>query len=149
MFRWDILNLYLKHCSKNSWLQLYLQFTDMRAGDVSSFCASHADSCYCTWQSSFPRGNHQTACSSLGILRSILNSLTAMGTHYIRKPGMQMHDYIYYKHQFPSHYSTECSLSCAQHCHTSLRFFVDVLLHILHPRSKMSSVDPKFDGLGT
>lgn len=61
---------------------------------------------------------------------------------------MQMHDYIGYKHQFPSHYSTECSLSCAQHCHTSLRFFVDVLLHILHPKSKMLSVDPRFDGLG-
>jgi hypothetical protein len=57
--------------------------------------------------------------------------------------------YIYYKHQFPSHYSTECSLSCAQHCHTSLHFFVDLLLHILHTRSKMPSVDPKFDGLGT
>ncbi len=69
MFRWYILNLYLKHCSKNSWLQLYLQFPDMRAGDVSSFCTSYSDSCYCTWQSSFPRGNHQTACSSLGILR--------------------------------------------------------------------------------
>lgn len=68
MFRWDILNLYLKHCSKNSWLQLYLKFPDMRAGDVSPFCTSYADSCYCTWQSSFPRGNHQTVCSSLGIL---------------------------------------------------------------------------------
>lgn len=138
----------LKCCYKNSRLQLYLQYESWRRVFFLRFTPWFMLLHLTEFISKRKPSNCLLIAGDITV-NFDMNSLTAMGTHYILEPGMQMHDYIYYKHQFPSHYSTECSLSCAQHCHSSLRFFVDLLLHILQTRSKMPSVDPKFDGLGT
>lgn len=136
MFRWDILNLYLKHCSKNSWLQLYLKFPDMRAGDVSPFCTSYADSCYCTWQSSFPRGNHQTVCSSLGILHQFWYEQPNCNGNTLHPEAWNADAWLY-------RLQTSISITLLN------RMFPVMCIALPYlPTLLCRCVDPRFDGLG-